>query len=159
MPQIFLDCDGVLADFDAAAALIFQMHPRDAETILGTAEFWRRIHAVPDFFRNLPKMADADQLYHHVAQYQQPAIITGVPDSNPDATRQKQGWRIEHYPEATMICCASKDKRLWAQPGDILIDDWPKYRHLWEEMGGIFILHTSAAQSIAELEAALQVAA
>ena len=35
------------------------------------------------------------------------------------------------------------------QPGDILIDDWPKYKHLWEEAGGIFILHTSAAQSIA----------
>lgn len=158
MPQIFLDCDGVLANFDAAASLIFEMHPRDAETILGTAEFWRRIHTAPDFFRNLPKMHDADLLYAHVERYQQPVIITGVPSSNLDAPRQKRAWRDLHFPAAEMICCASKDKRSFANPGDILIDDWPKYRHLWEEMGGIFILHTSAAQSIAALEAALQVA-
>ena len=35
--------------------------------------------------------------------------------------------------------------------GDILIDDWTKYRHLWLAAGGIWITHTSAQGSIAEL--------
>jgi uncharacterized protein YfaT (DUF1175 family) len=37
------------------------------------------------------------------------------------------------------------------KPGDILIDDFDKYRHLWIEAGGIFIHHTSAAASIRAL--------
>lgn len=155
MPKIFLDCDGVLADFDTGAAAIFTMHPRQAESELGTDEFWRRIHGTPDFFRNLPKMHDADRLYSHVEQYQPPVILTGVPDSNPAAAAQKLAWCAEHFPRAKMICCASKDKRNYAQPGDILIDDWLKYRHLWQEMGGIFLHHQSAAQSIAELDGLL----
>ena len=35
--------------------------------------------------------------------------------------------------------------------GDVLIDDRAKYRHLWEEAGGIFIHHTSASSSIEAL--------
>jgi hypothetical protein len=35
--------------------------------------------------------------------------------------------------------------------GDILIDDFLKYRHLWEEAGGIFIRHISAKGSLEKL--------
>jgi hypothetical protein len=31
------------------------------------------------------------------------------------------------------------------------VDDWPKYRHLWEEAGGIFILHENAKKSIQQV--------
>jgi hypothetical protein len=34
------------------------------------------------------------------------------------------------------------------RPGDILIDDFDKYRDLWIKAGGIFIHHTSAVASI-----------
>jgi hypothetical protein len=37
--------------------------------------------------------------------------------------------------------------------GDVLVDDQERHRHLWEEMGGIFIRHRNARQSLAELAA------
>ena len=39
------------------------------------------------------------------------------------------------------------------KPGDILIDDYLTYRHLWEEHGGTFIHHTSAKESLQQLAA------
>jgi hypothetical protein len=38
-------------------------------------------------------------------------------------------------------------------PGDVLVDDTPTYRHLWEGAGGRFVLHRSARESLAELRA------
>ena len=35
----------------------------------------------------------------------------------------------------------------------ILVDDTLKHRHLWEEFGGIFLHHTAAANTLAELTA------
>lgn len=50
-----------------------------------------------------------------------------------------------------MITTLSKEKRSHAKRGDILVDDFLKYRCLWEEMGGIFIHHKNAADSIREV--------
>jgi len=38
-------------------------------------------------------------------------------------------------------------------PGDVLVDDRDKHRHLWENAGGVFVHHSSARASIAELKA------
>lgn len=55
-----------------------------------------------------------------------------------------------------MIGCASKDKSLHIRkPGDILIDDWEKYRHLWEGRGGRWITHTGFSRSLAQLDVLL----
>jgi beta-phosphoglucomutase-like phosphatase (HAD superfamily) len=43
MNHLFLDCDGVLADFDTAAEQLFQQNSREAETALGTDAFWNRL--------------------------------------------------------------------------------------------------------------------
>lgn len=56
-----------------------------------------------------------------------------------------------HFPDTTMICCLSKNKRDYMKPGDVLVDDWTRYRPLWEEAGGIFIHHKSAKESIEAL--------
>jgi hypothetical protein len=52
-----------------------------------------------------------------------------------------------------MICCSSPEKKNYMKPGDILVDDWPRYRDLWENAGGVFILHTSAVDSIERVKA------
>jgi len=152
MPQIFLDCDGVMADFDSYAEKIFGCPSRSAEAALGTKRFWCDLAGHDGFFCKLPLMADAMELYTAV-KHLSPIILTAVPKSGRDwAEPQKRTWAKEHFPDTKVICCFAEEKRLHMQPGDILIDDWPKYKHLWEEAGGIFILHTSAAQSIAELK-------
>jgi hypothetical protein len=41
----------------------------------------------------------------------------------------------EHSPARSRRRAA--EKCLYAQRGDILIDDWEKYRHVWEASGGV----------------------
>jgi hypothetical protein len=59
MNQLFLDCDGVLADFDTLAVQIFGRNPDEAEDLLGTDEFWNRLSSYENFYGSLPLMADA----------------------------------------------------------------------------------------------------
>ena len=150
MRHLFLDCDGVLADFDTAAREIFGMESRLAEETLGTTEFWRRIHATGDFYRRLPLVADALDLYHAVAHLK-PTILTGCPPGQ-WSQPQKIAWAEEHFPGVPMITCASREKfRHLAHPGDVLVDDYPRYKDLWEQAGGVFVLHASARESIRKL--------
>jgi len=57
----------------------------------------------------------------------------------------------KHFPGVRMITCMARDKRDHAKEGDVLVDDNDKFRHLWEQAGGIFVQHKNAAQSIEEL--------
>ena len=42
-PHLFLDCDGVLADFDAGAKHLLGMSPKAFEAKHGRGEFWKRL--------------------------------------------------------------------------------------------------------------------
>jgi hypothetical protein len=144
--QLFLDCDGVLADFDSYAEKIFGLPPRKAEELHGKKRFWADLQSHPDFYFNLPLMPGARELYEAV-KHLNPIILTGLPLGD-WAEPQKRRWAEKYFPGVRVICCASVDKRLHMKPGDVLVDDWPKYRHLWEEAGGVFILHRSVEESI-----------
>jgi 5' nucleotidase, deoxy (Pyrimidine), cytosolic type C protein (NT5C) len=149
MVQIFLDCDGVLADFDSLSIEIFGQHPRDAEARLSSPEFWRILRNHGSFYRDLPPLPDARELYDGVAHLD-PIILTGCPEGG-WAEAQKVAWAAKHFPNVRIITCRSSEKRRHMARGDILVDDYPVYRHLWEEAGGIFVLHTSAADSLKQL--------
>jgi 5'(3')-deoxyribonucleotidase len=151
MVQIFLDCDGVLADFNSFFFQIFNQDPRVAELSLGTAEFWRRIKNHGSFYRDLPLIPDALELYHGV-RHLDPIILTGCPEGG-WAESQKVEWANEHFPGVKMITCRSREKRRHMKPGDVLIDDYIAYQDLWEEAGGDFIPHTSARDSLDRLAA------
>jgi len=147
--MIFLDMDGVLADFDSHHEGMLGRRPsREADDV-----DWTQVRAVDDFYLNIPPMADMDELWRFVSPYE-PAVLTGVPNYNtvPDAAANKRAWIRKHIgPHVTVICCRSKDKCLYAKPGDILIDDWEKHRDLWLLAGGRWITHTSAADTIKKL--------
>lgn len=148
-PRIFLDCDGVLADFDAHGLAYFGVAPRLAEAKMGSAEFWRQLESRGDFYRSMPLMPDALILYEGV-KHLNPTILTGCPRGN-WAEAQKVAWAAEHFPGVPIITCRSADKRDHATPGDVLIDDWPQHRHRWIEFGGVFISHHDAGSSLAAL--------
>ena len=148
--QLFLDCDGVLADFDKAAEKIFGMPPREAEERIGTPQFWAKIRHQRSFYRHLELMPDARELFNVVAHLQ-PVILTGCPLGG-WAEVQKMEWAAEHFPGTKMITCLSAEKRMHMQRGDVLVDDYLKYRSRWEEAGGIFIHHTTAQSTLAALE-------
>lgn len=149
-PQLFLDCDGVLADFDRAADTIFGMPSGEAQAKLGQQRFWRTLRRQENFYGDLPLLPDARKLFDAVAHLN-PVILTGCPLGG-WAESQKQGWAAEHFPGTHIITCMAREKRLHMKPGDVLVDDMEKFRELWEEAGGIFIHHTSAEASIAALK-------
>jgi len=146
-PQLYLDCDGVLADFDRAFAEAFGHPPRVYEERRGSKVFWRNIREeAKDFYRHLPLMEGARELYAAVAHLR-PIILTGCPLGG-WAEMQKIEWAREHFPGVPLIPCMSKDKRLYCRPGDALVDDYLKYRDLWEAAGGTFIHHIDVGSSI-----------
>ncbi len=148
--RIYLDCDGVLADFDTHFENCFGTPPRDYEDKNGAKIFWRDIHSEqPTFYRDLPLMPDAMELFEAVAPMR-PIILTGCPRGG-WAEPQKLAWAAEHFPGIPMVVCMSRDKRNYCQPGDVLIDDRPHYQSKWEDAGGVWITHTSAANSIDQL--------
>lgn len=149
-PQIYLDCDGVLADFDTGAKAILGLHPLEFTERHGLGAFWRRLAGTRDFYARLEPLPDAHELFDAV-KHLNPIILTGLPRGD-WAEPQKVRWAAEHFPATTIVCCMARDKARRAKPGDILIDDMVKYRHLWEEAGGLFIHHRSAQETLAELE-------
>jgi hypothetical protein len=149
-PHIFLDADGVLAHFDALAESHLGMHPRAYEDLYGSDAFWDQLTAAPSFFADLPLMPDAMELYEGV-KHLGPSILTGCSPKYPWIRPQKAAWTSRHFPDAAVTMCRSKDKARFCKPGDVLIDDWTRYRTNWEHAGGIFIHHTSAKSSLLEL--------
>lgn len=147
--QLFLDCDGVLADFDRAATALLGMPPREHQRRFGPGKFWARIGSAPDFYGTLPLMPDARLLFGSVAHLK-PTILTGCPRGG-WAEAQKERWAARHFPGTPIITCMARDKRDHGRPGDVLVDDTLTHRHLWEEMGGVFVHHRDAETTLAEL--------
>lgn len=150
--QIYLDCDGVLADFDKAAAAVFGMPGEAFEKRHGTGEFWKRLARADGFFENLDPLPDAFELYDAV-RAKRPIILTGMPRGK-WAEPQKRRWAERHFPGVPVITTSAALKREHCHPGDVLVDDRDQYRKLWEDAGGHFIHHRSARTSIEALKAA-----
>lgn len=151
MRQLYLDCDGVLADFDKGATAILGTSPKRFEERHGLGRFWQKLASAPDFYFSLPLLPDAMRLFDAV-KHLDPIILTGLPRGN-WAADQKMRWAEKHFPGVRMITCMARDKRNHAREGDVLVDDNAKFRHLWEQAGGIFVHHKNAADSIEELRA------
>jgi hypothetical protein len=125
------------------------MPPEEFERRFGLKQFWSRLAAHDDFFGELSLLPDAMELYEAV-RHLQPIILTGLPRGN-WAEPQKRRWAKRHFPDVEMITTSAALKREHCRPGDALVDDREKYRHLWEHAGGLFIHHRSAASSIRRL--------
>ncbi len=146
---LYLDGDGVVAHFDDLAERIFGMPSQAFEDEHGEEEFWARLEAHENFFGSLPLMPDAMELYEGV-KHLDPVFLSGIRDDW--CTPQKQGWFSRHFPENRLITCKSKDKFMHMKaPGDVLVDDFLKHRHVWIGNGGVFVHHTSAKTSLQRL--------
>ena len=148
-PRLFLDADGVLADFDAGAKALLGMTPSEFEARHGRREFWRRIATARDFYGTLPEMPDARRLFDAV-RHLQPTILTGLPLGN-WAAPQKVKWAAEHFPGVPIITCMARDKHKHMRAGDVLVDDRENHRAAYEAAGVVFVHHKSAEDSLRQL--------
>jgi 5'(3')-deoxyribonucleotidase len=149
VPHLFLDCDGVLADFDAGAAKVLGMSPRQFEARHGRREFWRRIAKAPDFYGTLPLMTDAMWLFDAVRPLK-PTILTGLPLGN-WAAAQKVKWAAEHFPGVPIVTCMARDKHKHMARGDVLVDDRENHRAAYQDAGVVFVHHRSAEDTLRRL--------
>lgn len=147
--QLYLDCDGVLADFDRGAEAILGMRPKAFQQRYNIGRMWAKLASAPDFYGTLPLMPGAVELFDAV-KHLDPVILTGLPRGN-WAADQKVRWAAEHFPGTRIITCMAVNKRNHCVPGDVLVDDTLKHAHLWEEAGGIFIHHKSVEETLEAL--------
>jgi hypothetical protein len=149
MPHLFLDADGVLADFDAGVRALLGTTPQEFEARHGKSEFWRRLAKAPDFYATLPEMPDARILFDAVAHLN-PTILTGLPLGN-WAAPQKVRWAARHFPGTKIITCMARDKYRHMTKGDVLVDDRADHGQKWKDAGGIFVHHKNARASLEQL--------
>lgn len=147
--QLYLDCDGVLADFEQGARAVLGMSAESFMKRFGPGRFWQRLAATPDFYARLPLMPGAMDLFEAV-RHLDPIILTGLPRGT-WAAGQKVRWAAQHFPGTRVITCMAVDKRDHCHPGDVLVDDTLKHRHLWEAAGGIFVHHRDVAETLDRL--------
>jgi len=150
-PRLFLDADGVLADFDKSARHLLGMSPKEYIATYGRAEFWKRLANAKNFYGDLPEMPDARILFDAV-KHLKPTILTGLPVGR-WAAPQKVEWAAEHFPGVPIITCMAADKHLHMHPGDVLVDDREKHRAAYEAAGVVFVHHKNAEDSLRELAA------
>ncbi len=152
---LFLDLDGVLADFDEGARRVLGTdNSYKWEWVHGKKKFWGMLNAAPEFFYNLPMMEDARYLWSNV-EYLNPVILTALPNSGDGAVdRQKRAWVAENLgTHVPVITCLTYEKPSYCRPGDVLVDDRTVNAAEWQNAGGIFVHHTSAITTVPRLEA------
>lgn len=153
---IHVDLDGVLADFDIVVKKLFGK----SYDQLTNENLWSKLHEIQDFYRNLPKMPDADKLWRYLHKEHSDdykiQILTAIPRrvTMPTAEQDKRDWVKEHFGHHVVVNIGphSRDKKKHAKPGDILIDDRKDNIEGWREAGGIGILHKSAEDTIEKLK-------
>jgi 5'(3')-deoxyribonucleotidase len=149
--RLFLDADGVLADFDKGARRLLGMVPREYERKHGRGAFWKRLAQAKNFYGTLPEMPDARLLFDSV-KHLEPTILTGLPLGN-WAAPQKVEWAAEHFPGVPIITCMARDKHKHMHTGDVLVDDRENHRGAYEAAGVVFVHHRNARDTLRKLAA------
>src|SRR4029079_12906763 len=148
-PRLFLDADGVLADFDLGARRLLRLRASGFIAKHGRGTFWKRLARARNFYGSLPEMLDARLLFDAV-KHLQPTILTGLPMGN-WAAAQKVEWAAEHFPGVPIITCMARDKHKHMHPADVLVDDREKHRAAYRAAGVIFLHHKNAKDTIRQL--------
>ena len=162
--KIFLDLDGVLANFSGKVAELMGFVLDEGAEISAHPQFikkkmWQYINSHDwhtPFFYSLDKMKDADILFDYVLNefdHKNVEILTASGTSPVDAPQQKIRWVRKHFGKFKVnVVSKSADKAQFASPMSILVDDRMKSIEPWISAGGTGILHVNAIKTIEVLE-------
>lgn len=148
--QVFLDLDGVFADFDARVKHLSGKHPHQLER----ARLWKMINADKRFFAELELIEGCMELWEATKDLE-PVFLTGAPSSKV-FQEQKREWVARIFgPGFTVHVVPKKLKQDFSGPGKVLIDDTPENIEQWIARGGHGILHkgdhASTVQALRQL--------
>lgn len=143
MSKIYLDMDGVVADFRAYAQSKIVSSPAVGD--LYPDADWHRLRDNPHLFLQLPVMARANELVNIARRYRDQLgwelmFLTAIPHNNdlPWAFHDKAQWARLHFTDISVhFGPYSSDKHLHCSAGDILVDDRLDNCRDWERAGGI----------------------
>lgn len=152
---IYVDLDGVLVDFDNGfKAISGGVDKRKYVEQHGYPQLWKLINSYgEDWWANLQWMADGPKLWS-VIQNKNVKVLTSGATRNTGtfAINGKKRWVANHLgPIETIVVNRSDEKKNYARPGDILIDDLYSNIQGWNEKKGIGIWHQNADQTIEKL--------
>ena len=154
---IFCDMDGVLVDFDKGYKELTGKHTKHAD-LQDKNEFWGLLNrsledkglTEYDYWVNLEWMPDGQTLWNYIKGYN-PYILT-APSRDPGSKQGKREWveRLDGMKKLYFKPAPSKSE--YAERNRILIDDRQDTIDKWNAAGGIGIHHTSAENTIKQLQ-------
>lgn len=154
VPKIYIDLDGVLADFQSE----FGKYDNDINKLAGAGK-----NEIYHYYKNLPMLPDGEKLIAWLVNRGQPFTILTAPirPYNGDrrgtiaSERAKKAWVREHLgPQHEKTTIVNSAKYRWAIDHgvpNILIDDMAKNTQPWKQQGGIPILYTGYEDTVAKL--------
>ena len=141
--KIFIDMDGVLADFFSEwARLDGKNHYKDIDN---AEEKLQLVRDHPTFWIDLPMLPNAKNLIKTAVELFGEYYICSKPlEGDPRSKPGKLRWIENHLsdmPPKDIILTADKAKYAVGKNGiaNLLIDDYGKYINSWREAGGIGI--------------------
>ena len=153
-PEIFLDFDGVFADYQDEYRRLTGGDPAEKGKMKAM-----RFKSFPHFYLNLPLLPDAMKLWNFVKVFH-PKFLSAASNYLKSSREDKHKWVLQHFNvsgnDRVIIVNYPKDKWQHCKPGAILIDDKLQNCNEWEQAGGIAIHHVSADMTIKKLKQILQ---
>jgi hypothetical protein len=154
--KVYLDMDGVIADFDQRFRSLSGMEPKEFEEKYGRNKFWDFIDEENKlkFWIGIPVMPGAKELVDYVKPYDYE--ILSAPSMKKQSRLGKLLWIKNHTGDVfgskpNVIFKQAKEKHL-VKPElskyDILVDDRADTIDRWNAAGGTGVLYKSAGQTI-----------
>ncbi len=164
-PHLYLDMDGVQADFFTAWARLFgkeqykEIGDRAAREASIADLNSRGPEFVEKFFATLPVLPGAQQLIAFLRDNNiQYTILSAPLRGNEDASiRGKLTWLNRHHPGTADSAIFTNEKQRYATANgkaNVLVDDFKKYVNAWQADGGIAVLYrwNNASSAIEQLK-------
>jgi hypothetical protein len=167
--QIYLDMDGVLMDYDRHILKwdcywrgpLYHHKPESEWTPEQATndKLYQDAMADPAFWTTMEPMQDAYVLWNFCRPYH-PHVLTATPLSGAayrDRCVEDKLGRIHqlfdgNFPVEDFHACLRHEKKAFATPGHILVDDMAPNCDEWTRCGGTAILHKNALHTIRILQ-------